>query len=39
MVSSGGGALLNALAEAFKVGGDPSLIQTASLRALRRSSH
>jgi phosphoglycerate kinase len=39
MVSSGGGALLNALAEAFKVGGDPSLIQTASLRALRRPSH
>ncbi len=37
MVSSGGGALLNALAEAFKVNGDPSLIQTPSIRALRRA--
>lgn len=39
MVSSGGGALLNALAEAFKARGEASLIQTPSLRALRRSRH
>ena len=37
MVSSGGGALLNAVAEAFKVRGDPSLVQTPTIRALRRS--
>jgi phosphoglycerate kinase len=39
MVSSGGGALLNAVAEAFKTRGEASLIQTPSLRALRRSRH
>jgi len=39
MVSSGGGALLNALAEAFRAGGNASLIQTASVRALRRTRH
>jgi phosphoglycerate kinase len=38
MISSGGGALLNALAEAFKVSGDPSLIQTPSIQALRRTN-
>ena len=38
-ISSGGGALLNALAEAFKARGEASLIQTPSLRALRRSRH
>jgi hypothetical protein len=39
MVSSGGGALLNALGEAFKARGEASLIQTPSLRALRRTRH
>lgn len=39
MVSSGGGALLNALAEALKARGDASLIQTASIRALRTGRH
>jgi 3-phosphoglycerate kinase len=38
-VSSGGGALLNALAEAFKTRGEASLIQTASVRALRKARH
>ena len=39
LVSSGGGALLNALGEAFKARGEASLIQTPSLRGLRQSRH